>query len=288
MNEGMAIRPQTRRRLPKLNGSAMMGVVLLGGVVVLSILGTWLISADPSAITGDAYAAPDGAHLLGTDTLGRDVLARVIYGTRYTIGLSLASAVLGFVIGVLVGFVAAETGGRTDDLATWLTDLLLSFPPLLFALVIIAALGSNAAILVIAVAVLHVPRTARVARALAMRAAGLEFVELARARGEGLFSILVREILPNTKRGLAAEFGLRLTFSILLLSSLSFLGLGIQPPAADWGMLVRENSGAIRSANVWAALAPALGIATVAVGIAQLSDWLGEQSAQGIPSEIVK
>jgi peptide/nickel transport system permease protein len=266
----------------------MVGVVLLGGAVVLAILGTWLISADPSAITGDAYAAPDGAHLLGTDTLGRDVLARVIYGTRYTIGLSLASAVLGFVIGVLVGFVAAETSGRTDDLATWLTDLLLSFPPLLFALVIIAALGSNAAILVIAVAVLHVPRTARVARALAMRVAGLEFVELARARGEGLFSILVREILPNTKRGLAAEFGLRLTFSILLLSSLSFLGLGIQPPAADWGMLVRENSGAIRSANVWAALAPALGIATVAVGIAQLSDWLGEQSAQGIPSEIVK
>lgn len=288
MNEGMAIRPQASLWLPKLSRSAVVGVVLLGGAVVLSILGAWLTSADPSAIAGDAYVAPDAAHLLGTDTLGRDVLARLIYGTRYTVGLSLASAVLGFVVGTVVGFVAAEAGGRTDDVATWMTDLLLSFPPLLFALVIIAALGSNAAILVIAIAVLHVPRTARVARALAMRVAGLEFVELARARGEGLFSILIREILPNTKRGLAAEFGLRLTFSILLLSSLSFLGLGIQPPAADWGMLVRENSSAIRSANIWAALAPALAIAAVAVGIAQLSDWLGDQSAQGIPPEIAR
>ncbi len=188
-----------------------MGVMLLAFAPAVSFLGTWLISANPSSIAAEAYTAPNAAHFLGTDTLGRDVLARLIYGTRYTVGLSLASAVLGFLVGALVGFVAAESGGRVDDLATWLNDLLLSFPPLLFALVIIAALGSNATVLVVAIAVMHVPRTARVARALAMRIAGLEFVELARARGEGLFSILLREILPNTKRGLAAEFGLRLT-----------------------------------------------------------------------------
>jgi peptide/nickel transport system permease protein len=289
MNEEMLVGKANRPHvLPRLSGSALLGMGLLGGVLLVSFVGTWLTTFNPNAISGEAYAAPDAIHLFGTDTLGRDVLARLIYGSRYTLGLSMASAALGFVLGAILGFVAGETGGHVDDVAVWVTDVLLSFPPLLFALIIIAALGSNLVVLVAAIAILHVPRTARVARALARRVAGLEFVELARARGEGLVSVLVREILPNTKRGLAAEFGLRLTFSILLLSSLSFLGLGIQPPAADWGMLVRENTSAIRSTNFWAELAPALAIAALAVGIAQISDWLGDQSAQGVPAEIAR
>jgi peptide/nickel transport system permease protein len=234
----------------------------------------------------DAFAPPSPGALLGGDALGRDVLSRTLHGARLTIFVGLAATTLGFLIGMAVGFSAAEIRGRFDDAVTWLLDVLLSFPPLLFALIVIAALSANVWVLIVTIAVIQSSRVARVSRALGMNVAALEFVEVARARGEGLFSILVREIWPSTVRPLAVEFGLRLTYSILFVSSLSFLGLGIQPPDADWGSMVRENMTALSAGNYLAVVVPALLIAVLTVGVNLIVDWLGSQSGRGISDEL--
>ena len=156
------------------------------------------------------------------------------------------------------------------------------------ALIIVAALGQDLWILVITIAIIQAPRVARVARGLALGISSLEYVEVARARGEPLLSILFREIFPNTKRGLAVEFALRMTFSILLLSSLSFLGLGIQPPYTDWGGMLRENITAMTHGNYTPILAPAIAIGSMTVGVSLLVDWLGSKSGRAIPEEIRK
>ena len=184
-----------------------------------------------------------------------------------------------------VGFAAAEIRGRTDDFITWLVDVFLAFPPLMLAFIVIAALGSNMYVLVGTLAVVSAPRIARVSRAVAMNVAVLDFVEVARARGESLFSVLVREIMPNTMRPLAVEFGLRLTFAILILASLSVLGLGVQPPAADWGSMVKENMSGVMLGKP-AALIPAAAIGLLTIGINLLVDWLASQSGRGLSEEL--
>jgi peptide/nickel transport system permease protein len=190
-------------------------------------------------------------------------------------------------MGLVIGFAAAEIRGRTDDFITWLIDVLISFPPIMLALIVIVALGSNMYVLVGTIAVVSAPRIARVARAVAMNVVVLDYVEVARARGESLWSVLVREILPNTLRPLAVEFGLRLTFAILFLSSLSFLGLGIQPPAADWGSMVKENLSGILLGSP-APVLPAVAIGVLTIGINLLVDWLSSQSGRGISDELTK
>ena len=201
-------------------------------------------------------------------------------------GVALVATVLGFLIGMAAGFSAAEIKGRYDDVMLWLADMLLSFPPLLLALIVIASLSSSLPVLVCTIAVLHASRVTRVSRAVAMNVAALEFVEVARARGESLVSILVREIWPSTIRPLAVEFGLRLTYSILFLSSLSFLGLGIQPPDADWGSMVRENLNALQTGAYIAVLLPAFAIAILTVGVNLIVDWLGAVSGRSISEEL--
>jgi peptide/nickel transport system permease protein len=281
-------RKRSKRARPRPDGWAWTGIVIVIIGLVLAVIGPWIAPHGVGEIVTGVYAQPDDLTTLGGDVLGRDLLSRLLHGARLTVGVALAATVSGFLLGMAVGFSAAEIGGRYDDFVTWLIDVFLSFPPILLALIVIASLSSDLWMLIGTIAVIHSSRVARVGRAVAMNIAALEFVEVARARGEKLISILVREIWPSTIRPLAVEFGLRLTYSILFLSSLSFLGLGIQPPDADWGSMVRENMNAMQNDAFVAVLAPAFAIAILTVGVNLIVDWLGAQSGRGISEELTK
>lgn len=283
-----APRKRSKRARPRPDAWAWTGITIVIVGLVLAVVGPWVAPFGVGNIVTTVYAQPDAQNLLGGDVLGRDLLSRLLHGARLTVGVALVATILGFVLGMAVGFSAAEIRGRYDDFITWLIDVFLSFPPILLALIVIASLSSDLWVLVGTIAVIHSSRVARVGRAVAMNIAALEFVEVARARGEKLTSILVREIWPSTIRPLAVEFGLRLTYSILFLSSLSFLGLGIQPPDADWGSMVRENMNAMQNHAYIAVLAPAFAIAILTVGVNLIVDWLGAQSGRGISEELTK
>jgi peptide/nickel transport system permease protein len=281
-------RKRSKRARPRPDGWAWTGIVIVAVGVFVALFGPLLAPYSVGQIVTGVFAPPSAETLLGGDTLGRDIFSRLLYGAQLTVGVALAATVVGFLIGMAVGFAAAEIRGRFDDVVTWGIDVLLSFPPILLALIVIAALSSDLYVLIATIAVIHASRVARVSRAIAMNIAALEFVEVARARGEKLVSILVREIWPSTIRPLAVEFGLRMTYSILFLSSLSFLGLGIQPPDADWGSMVRENLNALRTGDYIAVLAPAIAIGVLTVGVNLIVDWLGSQSGRSISEELTK
>jgi peptide/nickel transport system permease protein len=274
--------------LPTPTTAALLGGSLLAAHALVAVLGGALAPHPPGAIvSSQSFATPSALPPLGTDYLGRDLLSRLLHGARYSLGLALATTALGFLVGLTVGFVAAEVGGWTDFAISRGLDVLISFPPLLLALVVIATLGPSVAVLVGTVALIQANRVARIARAIAMGVAAQDFVQVARARGERWPWIIAREIWPNTLTPLAAEFALRMTFSVLFLSALSFLGLGIQPPLADWGLMVRENLAGLYY-GVLPALLPALAIASLTVGINLVVDWLTTGSDRDIAAELLR
>ncbi len=282
-----ARRKRSKRARPKPDSWAWAGIIITVFGILLALFGPLLAPYNVGQIVSERpFEAPGVTTFLGTDVLARDIYSRLLYGAQLTVGVALAATVLGFVAGMAIGFSSAEIKGRFDDFVVWLADAMLSFPPLLLALIVIASLSSSLPVLICTIAVLHASRVVRVSRAVAMNVAALEFVEVARARGESLFSILVREIWPSTTRPLAVEFGLRLTYSILFLSGLSFLGLGIQPPDADWGSMVRENYKGLQSGAYMSVLAPAFAIAILTVGVNLIVDWLGSQSGRAISEEL--
>ncbi len=273
---------------PALDLTAKIGILIIVLNLFVVIFGPMIAPHSPNALLSDEIFSPIGTEgILGTDVLGRDLLSRMLHGARTTIGLAFFATLIGFVVGIVMGFSAAEMGGWADDVISRIVDVMISFPPMLLALVVIAGLGSSVTILVCTVGITHAPRVARISRAIAMEIALNNFVEVARARGESLFSILRREIWPNSIRPLAAEFGLRFTYSVLFLSGLSFLGLGIQPPQADWGMMVKENLAGLHYGS-WAAFMPALAISLITVGINLIVDWMGAQTGKQIPEEMMK
>jgi peptide/nickel transport system permease protein len=204
-------------------------------------------------------------HLLGTDNLGRDMLSRLIYGARNTIGLALIITALAFLIGSLTGMIAAALGGWIDQLLSRIVDIFMSIPALIFALLILSILGTAMPYLIGTIVIVDSTRVFRVVRASAMNVAVIDYVEVARLRGEKLPWILRKEILPNITAPLLAEFGLRFCFVFLFISALSFLGLGIQPPTADWGSMVRDNA------------TGAIALLTVAVNF--VVDWMLHKSS---------
>lgn len=268
---------------------ALLGYIGVVAVIILTIAAVFapLIAPNPPQRLVGLPFEPPGKFLLGTDVLGRDLLSRLIYGTRLTLFIAFTATTIGFAAGVAWGFVAAEMRGIVDDLSNSLVDILLSIPPLMVGLLVIAALSSNLAVLIGVIAFIQMPRIVRVARAIAADIASLQFVEAARARGESLPLRLIREILPNAWRQLAVEYGLRTTYSTLFISSLSFLGLGIQPPDADWGGLVRENMTAVQEGTYLPALIPALAIGVFGVAVNLAIDWLGDDPVATIPTELV-
>jgi peptide/nickel transport system permease protein len=252
---------------------AKVGLAIVVINLLVAIFGPWLAPYDQSQSVGDTWAPSSAQMLLGADQIGRDMLTRLIYGARMTIGIAACTTALSFLIGITLGFTAAVVGKWVDVVLSRVVDVMLSIPQLIFALIILGVFGSSIPVLIITIAVLDSTRVFRLARALGMNLAVLEFVEAARLRGEGLWWVIRREILPNAAAPLISEFGLRFCFNFLFVAALSFLGIGVQPPYADWGGMVRDNAPAINF-GLFAPLYPALAIATLTVGVNLVVDWL--------------
>ena len=217
------------------------------------------------------FQPPSKVAWLGTDYLGRDTLSRTLYGARTTIGISLASTLLAYLVGVTLGIAAAVGGMVLDSVLSRLNDAILSIPSIMLALVMIAAIGSTIPILIVLTGLIYAASVFRIARSLGLDVMVSDFVEAARVRGEGLWWIITREILPNVAMPMATDFGLRFVYIILFISSLSFLGLGVQPPQSDWGSMVRESLAGLPYGSI-APLVPALAIATLTIAINMIVD----------------
>ncbi len=258
--------------------SVWIGIIVIAVNAFAAIFGPALAPYGESAVVGDVWAPISAAHWLGTDSLGRDLLSRLLFGARTSISIALAITILSFCIGISLGFFAAVVGGWVDQVVSRLVDVLMAFPTLILALLVLSVLGSSVPVLIGVSAILDSTRVFRLSRAVAMDVAVMDFVEVARLRGEGLLWIMTREVFPNTLPPLIAEFGLRFCFAFLFISALSFLGLGIQPPAADWGGMVKDNANAI-SFGLPAPLIPAAAIALLTIGINLVVDWFLRKSS---------
>jgi len=255
------------KRFATLPPLAMLGLVITVFWLLMTVAGPWLAPHDAAALVDDDVFGPISARFpLGSDYLGRDMLSRILFGARFTVALALSAAVLASTGGTLLGLLAATAGGWIDNILSRLLDTLISIPGKMFALMMVASFGSSAPVLIATAAIGYLPGAYRIARALAVNVQAMDFVQAARARGEGLAYITCVEILPNMIRPVLADFGLRFVFIVLLLSGLSFLSLGVQPPDADWGSLVRENIAGL-SEGAPAVLVPALAIASLTIGV---------------------
>ncbi|MGB3876112.1 ABC transporter permease [Shinella zoogloeoides] len=265
-------------RLSTIPVSAWIGILGIALALFCAIFAPFIAPHGESEIVGSVWQPMGGDYLLGTDNLGRDLFSRLIFGARTTIFVALAATVLSFSLGMLLSFTAAVTGGFIDQVFSRFNDLMMAIPTLIFALVVLAVLPQQLWILILVMAILDSTRVYRIGRAVALDVAVMEFVEAARLRGERTGWIIFREILPNTLSPLLAEFGLRFAFSILFLSTLSFLGLGIQPPAADWGGMVKDNKDGIIF-GISAALIPGGAIAGLAICVNLVVDWLMKRTS---------
>ena len=261
-----------------LNLSARIGLVIVSFFAFCAIFAPWLAPYGESEIVGDVWEPIGGEFFFGTDQIGRDLLSRLIFGARNTMALAIVSTMVSFTAGAVLGFVAATMGGRVDQVLSRLVDVVISIPTLIASLIVLSAVGTATSTLILVIGIIYAMPVFRIARAVAMDIEVMDYVEAARLRGEGLWWLMSREILPNAMTPLAAEFGLRFCFVFLLIASLSFLGLGLQPPLADWGAMVRGNADGI----AWGfmhPLIPAACIAALTIGINLLIDrWVFKAS----------
>ncbi|MEQ6332170.1 ABC transporter permease [Sphingobium sp. MK2] len=265
------------KRAKALPLSGKVGLALVVFWLLVALFGPMLAPYPIGAFVAyDVFDGQSAAHWLGSDYLGRDVLSRLLSGARYTVALAAAAALLASSTGTALALTAAVGGAKVDEPLSRFMDMLISIPSKIFSLVLVAAFGSSLGLLLLIAAFTYVPGNYRIARALAVNLAQMDYVQVAKARGEGRFHIAIAEILPNMIHPLLADFGLRFVFIVLLLSGLSFLGLGVQPPDADLGSLVRENISGLGEGAL-AILAPALAIATLTVGVNLLIDALPGQ-----------
>ncbi|MBT0570071.1 ABC transporter permease [Curvibacter sp. CHRR-16] len=253
--------------------SAQVGLLLCVGFALVATLAPFLAPYDSAAIVGDVWMPMSPQHWLGTDNLGRDLLSRLVLGTRTTLVIAGLATLLTFSLGAVAGFVAAVAGGWVDMCLSRLVDVLMAIPTLIFALVVLSVFPSTVLVLILVMGVLDSTRVYRLARAVAMDINVMDYVEAARLRGEKTAWIVFREILPNALTPLVSELGMRFIFAVLFLSALSFLGLGVQPPDADWGGLVKENKEGIVF-GIPAALAPAAAIALLTIAVNLVADWI--------------
>ncbi len=263
-----------------MNWASRLGLLVVSGFGFCAIFAPWLAPYGQSEIVGDVWEPLFGEFFFGTDQIGRDMLTMLIYGARNMIALALLTTACAFGLGSLLGFLAATVGGWVDQLLSRFVDVVISIPTLIFALIVLSSTGTSILALVTVIAIIYAMPVYRIARAVAMDIEVMDYVEAARLRGEGLWWIMRREILPNALTPLAAEFGLRFCFVFLLISGLSFLGLGLQPPLADWGAMVRDNGGGI----AWGfmhPLVPATCIALLTIGINLIVD-SAVQKASGL------
>jgi peptide/nickel transport system permease protein len=270
--------------LSKSPWSARFGMIVIVFYIILGLFAPYIAPYGEAQVFAMPFAPWDATHVFGTDQIGRDILTRLIFGARNTVGIALATTLLSFVIGGGLGLVAAINRSWIDQVLSRGVDVLMAIPSLIFALVLLSIFGSSAVNLIIIIAILDATRVFRLTRSVAINVVVMEYVEAARLRGEGLGWVMRREILPNIMPPLVAEFGLRFCFVFLTIAALSFLGVGIQPPTADWGSMVRENASLIQFAQYdlkagLTPLLPASAIALLTVAVNFVVDWFLHHSS---------
>ncbi len=278
-----------RLALATTAGRIGLPIVLLH--ITLALIGPWLAPYSPTEFHYSnventvlhQLEAPSFEFWLGTDQFGRDVLSRVMSGATSLIAVSLAGALLGISLGTIVGMSSGYKGGKVDEVVMRVMDGLMSFPTLLMALLVLTTLGSSSVNIAVTIGVVNMPRVARVMRSTMLTLKEMEFVQSARLRGEPTLYIIFREILPNTMPTLVVELSVRMSYAILVVSSLGFLGLGVQPPSPDWGLMLAQSRQFLVQAP-WVALAPASAVASLVVGVNLLAD--GIRQARGLPREV--
>ena len=252
--------------------TASFGMLMILLYILAAFFAPVIAPFSETEVVGREYQAWDNVHLLGTDNLGRDMLSRLIYAARNTVGIAFVTTALAFILGSVLGLLAAVVGGWLDQLLSRAVDVLMAIPALIFALLLLTIIGTSVFNMIIVIALIDSTRVFRLARAVAMNIVVMDYVEAARLRGEGLWRLITREILPNAMAPLVAEFGLRFCFVFLMISALSFLGLGIQPPTADWGSMVKDNATLISFGDI-TPLLPAGAIALLTVSVNFVVDW---------------
>ena len=260
----------------KKNKLAMLGLIILCVMIGLAVFADFIADYDTVVIGQDMsqrLLTPSLEHLCGTDQFGRDVFARIIHGGRLSLSLSIISMSIAVAIGAFIGAVAGYYGGRVDDVLMRLMDILLAIPPMLMSISIVAALGQSMVNLLIALAIAYIPVFARVIRSTILSIKGQEFVEAARACGTSNARIILRHIIPNAIGPIIVEATLTMGAAILVISSLSFMGLGIEPPAPEWGTMLYEGREVIRS-SPYLIIFPGIAIALSVMSLNLLGDGL--------------
>ncbi len=258
-----------RRSLGLTRTRIGLGIVVL--MVAIALFGRFVAPHSPTEFVAAPNAGPSANALFGADTLGRDVFSRWLYGGLTVVWMSGAATIVGIVIGTAVGLVAAYSRNWLDDVLMRGNDVLLSFPQIIFILLVVSAFGPKLWLIVLAVGLTHAPRVARVMRGAGQEVVERDFIKSAEVVGEKRWRIVFGELLPNVTSPLLVEIGLRMTYSIGIIAAVSFLGLGLQPPTADWGLMINENRLAI-AVQPWAVFLPVLAIGLLTVGTNLVTD----------------
>lgn len=262
----------------KRSPAAIIGISILLLWILIAIFGPSLSPYTYTAMDMENQMTAPGAsgHLLGTDSLGRDVLTRIMYGSRTILTIALMTSLFSSIAGIIIGFSAGYFGGNIDTIFLRVMDIVMAIPPLVLSMVVLGILGDSSILsLTIIVSIAYTPATARVARGALLSCKGFEYVDAARIRGENHLYIMFVEILPNTIGPVLVEITARFAYSIMMIASLGFLGVGLQPPTPDWGMMVIENKSIIREAP-WTVLYPSLAIASLVIAISLFSDFVNK------------
>ena len=271
----------------RFSTTGKIGALIVIFWIIMAIVGPIIAPyGEAEFVTYDSFLPPFGEFALGTDYLGRDILSRLLYGARLTLYMAVFATLLASTVGTALGMFAAIKGGWVDQIVSRINDAFLSFPTIMLGLVVVAALGSSIPVLICATGLIYASSVFRISRALTVEQMQLDYVEIAQARGEGLFWVLRHEILPNMIIPMIVDFGLRLTFAILFMSGMSFLGLGVQPPFADWGSMVRENLTSLTSGSI-IPLIPATAIATLTIGLNLMVDDYTAHSGRGTAGKLI-
>ncbi len=253
--------------------TAAFGMLVILLYILVAIFAPVIAPFAEREVVGSQFLPWEAPYYLGTDNLGRDMFSRLVYGARNTVGIAFATTALAFAIGSVLGLLAATVGGWLDQVLSRVVDILMAIPSLIFSLLLLTIFGTSIVTLILVIATIDATRVFRLARSVAQNIVVMDYIEAAKLRGEGLWRLITREILPNAMAPLVAEFGLRFCFVFLMISALSFLGVGVQPPTADWGSMVRENATLITFGDV-TPLLPAGAIALLTVAVNFVVDWM--------------
>jgi ABC-type dipeptide/oligopeptide/nickel transport system permease subunit len=269
-----------RRPVVAWRGAFLVWIIIGAFMTAVALLGALVAPYDPAALTGLSFSPPSADHLFGTDSLGRDVLSRVLAGGRTAVLLAVTSILVAEAIGCTIGLVAGYRRGFVDSVLMRANDVLLAFPALLLVLVLAAGLGPGVTVLVVGVAVVNIPGIARLTRASTLGVVTAGYVESAVTRGESTAAILRREILPNIGPTIVADAGVRFAGAFLIIAGLNFIGIGVQPPAADWATMIAENRSYI-TLQPWTVVAPTACIALFAISVNIVGEAFARRRSRG-------